>query len=58
MVPIELGYPEDNWRKLGPKPSTFAGDRALDFVLKNRGLIDKTLLMVGERAVGPEGQRL
>ncbi|GLI65251.1 hypothetical protein VaNZ11_008738 [Volvox africanus] len=44
IVPVELGYPENDWRKLGPKPSTFAGDRALDFVLANKGMIDKTLL--------------
>ncbi|GLC37192.1 Peptidyl-prolyl cis-trans isomerase fkbp19, chloroplastic [Pleodorina starrii] len=44
VVPVELGYPENDWRRLGPKPSTFAGDRALDFVLANRGMIDKTLL--------------
>lgn len=24
IVPQELGYPEQDWRKLGPKPSTFA----------------------------------
>ncbi len=24
VVPLELGYPQDNWRKLGPKPTTFA----------------------------------
>ncbi|KXZ51335.1 hypothetical protein GPECTOR_13g822 [Gonium pectorale] len=45
IVPVELGYPETgDWRRLGPKPSTFAGDRALDFVLANKGMIDKTLL--------------
>ncbi|KAG2488671.1 hypothetical protein HYH03_012832 [Edaphochlamys debaryana] len=44
VVPVELGYPAEDWRRLGPKPSTFAGDRALDFVLSNRGMIDKTLL--------------
>jgi hypothetical protein len=38
------GYPDNDFRKLGPKPSTFAGERALDFVLANRGMIDKTLL--------------
>lgn len=27
-----------------PKPNTFSGQRSLDFVLKNQGLIDKTLL--------------
>ncbi|EFJ42060.1 hypothetical protein VOLCADRAFT_97970 [Volvox carteri f. nagariensis] len=44
IVPVELGYPENDWRRLGPKPTTFAGDRALDFVLANKGMIDKTLL--------------
>ncbi|KIZ00309.1 hpeptidyl-prolyl cis-trans isomerase,FKBP-type [Monoraphidium neglectum] len=44
IVPVELGYPNGDFKKLGPKPSTFAGERALDFVLSNRGMIDKTLL--------------
>ncbi|GFR43809.1 hypothetical protein Agub_g4934 [Astrephomene gubernaculifera] len=59
IVPVELGYPVGgpeggrggaaaaaggDWRRLGPRPSTFAGERALDFVLSNRGMIDKTLL--------------
>lgn len=45
IVPLELGYPEEgNYRKKGPAPSTFAGQRALSFVLDNRGMIDKTLL--------------
>jgi len=111
VVPVELGYPGGNFKKLGPKPSTFAvrcvrglgvrggggmvqqgsgvvgggvegggnsslyresldcvwdlahdlllpstkhtrnravkfwqGERALDFVLSNQGMIDKTLL--------------
>lgn len=42
----QMGYP-DNDRKhdrVGPKPSTFSGYRALDFVLSNPGYIDKTLL--------------
>lgn len=48
IVPVELGYsianndtsmPFDE-----PKPSTFSGQRSLDFVLRNQGLIDKTLL--------------
>jgi len=29
---------------VGPRPSTFSGQRALDFVLENKELIDKTLL--------------
>jgi hypothetical protein len=46
VVPPELGYPEADkpHAKVGPKPSTFSGQRALDFVLFNQGLIDKTLL--------------
>ncbi|KAA8499804.1 Peptidyl-prolyl cis-trans isomerase FKBP19, chloroplastic [Porphyridium purpureum] len=47
IVPPELGYPASDPRheKVGPRPSTFSGQRALDFVLENRGLIDKTLLI-------------
>ncbi|PKA54070.1 Peptidyl-prolyl cis-trans isomerase FKBP19, chloroplastic [Apostasia shenzhenica] len=44
IVPPELGYPENDFNKLGPRPTTFSGQRALDFVLRNQGLIDKTLL--------------
>jgi FKBP-type peptidyl-prolyl cis-trans isomerase len=44
VVPVELGYPDGNFKRVGPRPSTFAGERALDFVLSNRGMIDKTLL--------------
>ncbi|KAK1571575.1 hypothetical protein Q3G72_019412 [Acer saccharum] len=44
IVPPELGYPENDYNKSGPKPTTFLGQRALDFVLRNQGLIDKTLL--------------
>jgi FKBP-type peptidyl-prolyl cis-trans isomerase len=44
IVPVELGYPENDLNKLGPAPTTFSGRRALDFVLKNQGMIDKTLL--------------
>lgn len=44
IVPVELGYPDNDWHKQGPAPSTFAGQRALDFVLQNKGMIDKTLL--------------
>jgi len=43
----ELGYPvgDSSHSKVGPKPSTFSGMRALNFVLENQGLIDKTLLI-------------
>lgn len=46
VVPPELSYPDSDpsHDKVGPKPSTFSGQRALDFVLFNKGLIDKTLL--------------
>ncbi|CAI5487630.1 unnamed protein product [Closterium sp. Naga37s-1] len=44
VVPPEIGYPDYSFNKQGPKPTTFSGQRALDFVLKNQGLIDKTLL--------------
>ncbi|XP_020522974.1 peptidyl-prolyl cis-trans isomerase FKBP19, chloroplastic isoform X3 [Amborella trichopoda] len=44
IVPPELGYPDNDFNKSGPRPTTFSGQRALDFVLKNQGLIDKTLL--------------
>ncbi|XP_021745527.1 peptidyl-prolyl cis-trans isomerase FKBP19, chloroplastic isoform X2 [Chenopodium quinoa] len=44
IVPPELGYPDNDYTKKGPKPTTFSGQRALDFVLRNQGLIDKTLL--------------
>ncbi|CAH2072852.1 unnamed protein product [Thlaspi arvense] len=44
VVPPELGYPENDYNKSAPRPTTFSGQRALDFVLRNQGLIDKTLL--------------
>ena len=45
IVPTNIGYPDNDWRKKGPKPSTFAGKRSLSFVLENQGgLVDKTLL--------------
>lgn len=82
-MPPDLGYPENDYNKSGPRPTTFSvrqvfpsipfpmrfshhveyvfptagasyclvtfqcvsqGQRALDFVLRNQGLIDKTLL--------------
>lgn len=42
-IPVELGY--DAGKKLGPRPSTASGTRALDFVMDNTGLMDKTLLI-------------
>lgn len=44
IVPPELGYPDNDLSKGKPSPSTFSGRRALDFVLRNQGMIDKTLL--------------
>ncbi|GAB4822732.1 hypothetical protein N2152v2_009778 [Parachlorella kessleri] len=44
VVPVELSYPDNDFSKQGPRPTTFSGRRALDFVLRNQGLIDKTLL--------------
>ncbi|KAL2634138.1 hypothetical protein R1flu_005617 [Riccia fluitans] len=44
IVPPELGYPNNDYNTKGPRPATFSGQRALDFVLKNQGLIDRTLL--------------
>ncbi|WIA12121.1 hypothetical protein OEZ85_012194 [Tetradesmus obliquus] len=44
VVPVELGYPDNDYKKQGPKPTTFAGERALGFVLGNQGMMDKTLL--------------
>lgn len=37
IIPPELGYPLDDPKhdRVGPKPSTFSGQRALDFVLQN-----------------------
>ncbi|CAM9490336.1 unnamed protein product [Discosporangium mesarthrocarpum] len=47
IVPPELGYPsgDPKHERVGPKPTTFSGSRALDFVLTNPGFIDKTLLI-------------
>lgn len=44
IVPVELGYPGNDLNAAAPAPTTFSGRRALDFVLKNQGMIDKTLL--------------
>ncbi|EWM25288.1 Peptidyl-prolyl cis-trans isomerase, FKBP-type [Nannochloropsis gaditana] len=56
IVPAELGYPvnDPGHDRVGPKPSTFSGQRALDFVLTNQGLVDKTV-REGEREGGREG---
>lgn len=42
-----MGYPvgDENHDIVGPKPGTFSGIRALNFVLDNKNLIDKTLLI-------------
>ncbi|KAJ9549449.1 hypothetical protein OSB04_021992 [Centaurea solstitialis] len=44
IVPPDIGYPDNDYNKSGPRPTTFSGQRALSFVLNNKGLIDKTLL--------------
>jgi len=45
IVPEELGYPADGFKTVGPFPSTFSGQRALDFVLSSKsGMVDKTLM--------------
>lgn len=44
VPPGELSYPNNDMNQKGPRPTTFSGQRALDFVLRNQGLIDKTLL--------------
>lgn len=39
IVPEEIGYPSTDrpaWKNVGPAPSTFSGERALDFVLSSR----------------------
>mmetsp|Transcript_28646 Transcript_28646/g.91370 ORF Transcript_28646/g.91370 Transcript_28646/m.91370 type:complete len:263 (-) Transcript_28646:17-805(-) len=62
VPPGQFSYPLGNDGKqtmdmLGPRPSTFSGRRALDFVLKNNGNIDKTLLFDLEvLEVSPTGQ--
>jgi len=45
VVPFESSYPLSDLEhnKVGPKPSTFSGQRALNFVLENPRL-DRTLL--------------
>lgn len=46
LVPYgALGYPADDasHNRVGPKPSTFSGQRALNFVLENQR-VDRTLL--------------
>jgi len=45
IVPEEIGYPKDGFKRVGPKPSTFSGERALDFVLASKdSMMDKTLM--------------
>ena len=45
IVPEEIGYPADGFSRIGPKPSTFSGERALDFVLASKSsMMDKTLM--------------
>ncbi len=60
VVPVELGYPakgDPEHAAVGPKPSTFSGMRALNFVLDNKNLIDKTLLInINIKKVTPKSQ--
>lgn len=44
VPPGPISYPDGALRSKGPRPSTFSGQRALDFVMENQGMIDKTLL--------------
>ena len=45
IVPEEIGYPQDGFKTVGPRPSTFSGERALDFVLASKSsIMDKTLM--------------
>ena len=46
VIKPQIGYPADDpsHERVGPKPSTFSGKQALNFVLQNQELIDKTLL--------------
>mmetsp|Transcript_28864 Transcript_28864/g.84614 ORF Transcript_28864/g.84614 Transcript_28864/m.84614 type:complete len:236 (+) Transcript_28864:1-708(+) len=46
IVPEEIGYPKDGFKRVGPKPNTFSGERALDFVLSSSdsAMVDKTLM--------------
>ena len=46
LIPYgDLGYPKDDLGhdRVGPKPTTFSGQRALNFVLENPR-VDRTLL--------------
>lgn len=62
IPPGPQSYPDDDspHKRVGPRPSTFDGMRALNFVLENKqGLIDKTLLfnvkLVRVDRPGPDG---
>mmetsp|Transcript_9142 Transcript_9142/g.17103 ORF Transcript_9142/g.17103 Transcript_9142/m.17103 type:complete len:274 (+) Transcript_9142:169-990(+) len=45
VPPGPLNYPTDTgFKKIGPVPTAFGGKRTLDFVTRNEGAIDKTLL--------------
>jgi len=59
IVPEEIGYPADGWKSVGPKPSTFSGQRALDFVLASKdSMMDKTLMFdLKLTSVRPAGVR-
>mmetsp|Transcript_12851 Transcript_12851/g.18965 ORF Transcript_12851/g.18965 Transcript_12851/m.18965 type:complete len:249 (-) Transcript_12851:167-913(-) len=61
IIPREIGYPASDPKHnvVGPKPSTFSGERALNFVLENEaGTIDKTILINIElKRVDKPGER-
>mmetsp|Transcript_11854 Transcript_11854/g.15503 ORF Transcript_11854/g.15503 Transcript_11854/m.15503 type:complete len:257 (-) Transcript_11854:448-1218(-) len=60
VIPPELGYPpsDPKHERVGPKPTTFSGQRALDFVLENQGMVDKTLLInVSLKRIDKPGER-
>ena len=51
IVPEEIGYPSDGFKRVGPKPTTFSGERALDFVLSSKAdLMDKTVSVLPSKA--------
>ena len=49
VVPVELGYPakgDPEHDVVGPKPSTFSGMRALNFVLDNKISLTKLYSLI------------
>ena len=58
VPPGAMSYPEDTgFKAVGPAPATFSGKRTLDFVIVNKGAIDKTMLFDIEiLGVGPKAR--